>query len=162
MRHLLILSSQFGRGNRHMNSNCHIYCVKRLERVKKGRTKVGTNWFCLRVGRLCQAQDKARDETGMATFQSKARARAKHRQRVGDLEHYTWSGGWESQAWLGWDGKVVYRHFRSVFKPILVPMPSSLDFLLPVPVLLNGGKPVLTTGFLKVNIYTQISVLSWG
>lgn len=162
MRHLLILSSQLGRGNRHMSSNCHIYRVKRLERVKKERTKVGTDWFCLRVGRLCQAQDKARDETGMVTFQSKARARAKHRGRAGDLEQYAWSGGWESQAWLGWDGKVVYRHFRSLFKPIPLSTPSSLDFLLQVPVLLSGGKPVLTTSFLRVNIYTQISVLSWG
>lgn len=162
MRHLLILSSQLSRGDRYMSHNCHIYCVKRLERVKKGRTQVGTNWFCLRVGRLCQAEDQARNETGVVTFQSRGRARAKQAGRDGDLEQYTWSGAWESQAWLGGDGKAVCGHFRSVFKPIPLPTPSSLDFLLQVPVLLSGGKPVLTIGFLRVNVYTQISVLSWG
>ena len=140
MRHLLILSSQLSRGDRYMSSNCHIYYVKWLERVKKGRTKVGPNWFCLRVGRLCQAEDQARNETGMVTFQSRGRARAKQGGRDGDLEQYTWSGAWESQAWLGGDGKAVYRHFRGVFKPIPLPTPSSLDFSLAGPSAFEWGK----------------------
>ena len=46
--------------------------------------------------------------------------------------------------------------------PFRFPRRVAWIFLLQVPVLLNGGKLVLTTGFLRVNLYTQISVLSWG